>query len=101
MKIYRQGDLLLIKEEPKQLNDNYKLDKTGIVLYGETTGHKHALKGNARLVRNKYNENDMYINSEGSQLVHEEHDTIELEEGFYRVIRQREFDEGEIRYVLD
>ena len=99
--MYRQGDILLIRVEDPALNDRYKIDDSGVVLLGETTGHKHALSGVATLYRSKYNDNDMFIKSEGSQLVHEEHDTIELEQGWFRVIRQREYDEGEIRYVRD
>jgi len=91
-KIYRQGDVLFKKIEslPKKKR---KLD-TDIIVRGEATGHAHCLVNG-----------DIYVAvieaigpinfikaKKGAKIVHEEHDTIELEPGIYEVTRQREYD---------
>lgn len=70
-----------------------------IVAYGEATGHKHEFEGDAKLLASG---DRMFAEvSEAAQLVHNEHDTIEIPEGFYKVVRQREFDGEQIRIVAD
>ena len=44
---------------------------------------------------------------ENCKLIHDEHNTIDLEVGYYEMVRQREYDpskfskDGKFRYVLD
>lgn len=101
MKIFRQGDVLLrqVKELPKTAKR--KADK--VLAYGEATGHKHQFTNEFA---------DLYIDVGGKQyaflvetamLEHEEHANIEVPEGTYEVVIQREFDlaQKRVRPVLD
>jgi hypothetical protein len=88
--MYRQGDLLFKKVDsiPKfatQVNSN-------VILRGEATGHSHRIV-NGQIFKDGFLRNgQMFIKAQqGAKVVHEEHATIELEIGFYLVIRQREF----------
>ena len=97
-KIYRQGDILIeeVKEIPRGLEKKEDL----IIVRGEATGHAHRLTGGTIWI-NKAN-GGMYLDLETPQkLIHEEHKTIEIPEGKYIVIRQREYDEKEITIVKD
>lgn len=109
MKMYRQGDVLLreVKAIPRQ-HFEVTERKSKIVLHGEATGHSHALEGDASILDVRKTgwegrgDNGAYVEVRSpTNLVHEEHDTIELPEGVYYVVRQREFDEKEVRYVRD
>ncbi len=95
---FRQGDLLIQQVETFMRDRLTEKIKDGIVQHGEATGHSHRLLGgDAFNVRGV-----VHLESDGNtKLVHDEHDTIELPEGKYRVLRQREFTpEGE-RNVRD
>lgn len=97
MKMYRQGDDMIVESKP--LLGTKARDK--ILVYGETTGHAHRVEGDAALVMDLKDGTKSIHATAPFALVHEEHDTIEIPEGFYRVVRQREYDEKEIRYVTD
>ena len=101
MKIFRQGDVLLrqVKELPKTAKR--KGDK--VLAYGEATGHKHQFTSEFA---------ELYVDVGGKQyaflieravLEHEEHANIEVPEGTYEVVIQREFDpmQNWVRPVLD
>ena len=73
-----------------------------ILAHGEVTGHAHRIKETEAA--------DLYATSEGLFLhvrgpsvsvVHQEHATITLTSGYYRVWRQREYSPQEIRIVRD
>lgn len=106
----RQGDVLLVPcDPPKYLVPLGVQHRTGdlirvpqhdgrvILAYGEVTGHAHAISGDvARLFTDNGTLRMLeIINS--TQLRHEEHGAIDLEPGWYQVIRQREMDD----YVAD
>jgi len=85
---------------------------SGIVMRGELTGHAHRLtftddtETGTALLEDSGSAGeggpDLYLDVHGAvDLTHEEHTAITLPEGSYRVIRQREYDEGQIRYVAD
>ena len=97
---YRHGDVLIeaVDSLPKVRE---KLPHT-ILAHGEVTGHCHRIKESS--------EADLYATSEGIYLhvraasvsvVHEEHNTVTLTRGYYRVWRQREYSPKEIRIVRD
>ena len=97
---YRHGDVVIEKVYtlPKQRE---KLPHT-ILANGEVTGHSHRIRESA--------DADLYQTLEGLFLhvrgpsvsvIHEEHRSITLTEGFYRVWRQREYSPEEIRVVRD
>ena len=71
-------------------NDHEQLDK--IVAEGSITGHHHKIV-NGEVYRQRRDWNGRIgtiVAKEGCQLVHEEHDTIDLPIGIYKVIKQRE-----------
>lgn len=105
--MFRQGDVLLIPIEGAMSirpgkGRHYVSRKTGegiILAAGEATGHHHRVRSTrARLVRpgafvggTRVAERVLVVPKGGAELTHEEHDTIKLPEGKYRVVGQREF----------
>lgn len=102
--MYRQGDILIVPTDgDKRRIDLSRSDVrsvgTPVVARGEATGHAHQIEGDGELF---LWQDTVFLRSHGqTRLVHDEHDTIVIPEGEYRVVRQREYDEGEIRYVSD
>ena len=96
MKMYRQGDVLIV-EAKRELRGKVQTDT--VLVYGEATGHAHRVEGGATIMETP--QGKVIDASKPFSVVHDEHDTIEIPEGFYRVIRQREYDEEQIRYVAD
>lgn len=104
MKIYRQGDVLLVRvnEVPAEAKE-VKPEHGRIVLaHGEATGHTHAILDTERVTLLML-EMKRYLKVEKKvALKHEEHAPIELPPGQYEVIRQREYVPKELpRYVAD
>ncbi len=100
----RQGDILI---DPKNLDyKEGKLKYIGknekILAYGEKTGHNHTTIGDVVFYDNGKGSVLCHIGRDGTVLVHQEHDQINIGEGDYIVIRQREYDliDG-IRTVYD
>jgi hypothetical protein len=94
--MYRQGDILVIRS---QIPRDAKPLAHRIVAHGELTGHHHQLDENATLLA--WRDKLYIVADQDAALTHEEHATIIIPQGTYRVIRQREYDEGHIRYVRD
>ncbi len=91
--MYRQGDLLFI--EANSLGENAKKKKDLVVLASSITGHSHAITAGVVYENRPERWGDtanfyVVIPAGGADLVHEEHKTIPLPEGIYKVIRQRE-----------
>lgn len=110
MKMYRQGDVLVMQidenEAGKELESAKTVDRDNgrvVLMYGEVTGHAHAISApDAHLFDIGKGEVDRILKlTSPVNLSHEEHATIELPAGVYRVLRQREWSPGEIRYVAD
>jgi hypothetical protein len=98
--LYRHGDVLVAKtaELPKEA-----VKRTHLVLAeGEITGHAHRIAdaGSAELYQFR---TEIYLRvvASSATLVHEEHGAIVLQQGTYRVWRQREYSPSEIRIVRD
>lgn len=90
--MWRQGDLLIEPGVAPEVKNGYgaSVVKNGIVELGEATGHAHRLVGGE--VREYVG--DKYLITDGTaELIHDEHDTIVLPEGEYKVRRQREYSE--------
>lgn len=107
MNIYRQGDVLLISVDaiPRDAKA-CKIEGDVILAYGEVTGHAHRLAPQTVKPFAKGGvwspTAERYIRAlEGAQLTHEEHGTITLPAGVYRVVQQREYSPAEIRNVAD
>jgi len=64
-----------------------------VLATGEATGHAHVVRGgNCRVVR--WSDGTFLELTEPGELCHEEHSTISLAPGKYRVVRQREYQPG-------
>lgn len=100
--MYRQGDVYLQKMAtlPKGLKELKRKE----VAFGEVTGHAHRLDvklaDDAMLYENDKGELWVSVKT-ATALVHEEHETIQLEPGVYRYIPQREYMPDGIRNVQD
>jgi hypothetical protein len=86
MKLLRQGDVLLkpISALPMGLKK-----KNNILAEGESTGHLHKIGKTAQVYIDSMGR--QYVETEGTELTHEEHDLISVPNGIYEVIIQREF----------
>ena len=109
VELYRHGDILLrrIKDMPSKRGLIKRTEP--IVEYGEVTGHAHRLVGEVEVyAEQEAGQTASYVVvpetvKESVKLVHEEHNTIELEPGVYQVTRQREYNPytQEARRVAD
>jgi hypothetical protein len=112
-KFYAQGDIILERVSDASPTDPINVDPDGAVVLarGEVTGHRHAFYSGAVMFRDDALARDipaqLYLghiriaDEGGAELRHEEHDTIKLPKGTYRVRRQREWDANEAREVAD
>lgn len=90
---FRQGDVLLVRVDsvPADTVNERRRGKRLILADGEATGHAHAIESDtARLVTDRGGSRFLVL-ADTESLVHEEHATIVLEPGNYRVVRQREY----------
>lgn len=104
MTLYRQGDVLLqrVRSKPRKAKKLKPEQGRVILAHGEVTGHHHSLDcGTATLFAVEGDEDRFLVLEADGQLVHQEHDTIDLQKGTYRVRRQREYSPEEIRRVAD
>lgn len=108
---YRQGDVLLVRDDSASIDgEEVKRDRGHVVLaYGEVTGHAHAIANKAAklfaLANVAYRVLEL---KEDAELRHGkigalrgDHEPIQLPAGRYRVIRQREYTPEGDRYVAD
>jgi hypothetical protein len=102
-KLYRQGDVLVIPT--KSIPATLKETKRYTLALGEATGHHHSiLDGSAIGYATDENALAEYVEvnaPEGAPLTHQEHDTIVLPEGQYRVIGQVEYTPERLVSVRD
>jgi hypothetical protein len=92
--MYRQGDVLLIRVEELPPKKKRRKMKTDIIVRGEATGHAHRIF-NGTLYQNwsRTQRPRRFIKAnKGAKLIHDEHGEIDLEEGIYQIVRQREYD---------
>ena len=94
----RQGDVCLFKVDNIE-GKTEKKDGT-ILAYGEVTGHKHLLSGQ---ILESISETERFIEVlDIAKLTHEEHNSLDIPKGKYKVLLQREVDLlGEVRQVID
>ena len=100
-KIWAQGDIILERVADAEPTSpiNVDPDKAVVLARGEGTGHRHAFYGGAVMFRDDALARDvpaqLYLghikiaDKDGAELKHEEHDTIKLPKGTYRVRRRR------------
>lgn len=96
---YRQGDVLLVKQDlpkswlPARLTKVARDAGRLVLAYGEVTGHAHVIdapEGQAEQLSDKDNQRFLRLMADAN-LVHEEHDTIAVPKGTYRVVQQEQF----------
>jgi len=98
---YRHGDLMLEKLEALPKSIQKKLPHT-ILAHGEITGHTHRIaEVHVANVYQTPTDLVLEVHGEFASLVHDEHDTIQVPRGIYRVWRQREYSPEEIRIIRD
>lgn len=103
-KLYAQGDILLEPVDDIAADKSRPIapDADGAIVLGrgERSGHRHAIHGGAKFVRDPFSSGqavpgDLYVGhlvvDATATLVHEEHAPIVLPRGSYRVRRQRVF----------
>ncbi len=98
--LYRHGDVLIqrIAQLPRGARP-----QTGTTLaHGELTGHSHRLaEPEAVQLWGRGGDLFLEIKQPSATLIHEEHRTIELAQGFYHVWKQREYRPGAVVEVED
>lgn len=105
MRMYRQGDVLieLVDAVPEAVKQ--KKSRRIVLASGEATGHHHALEMDDPAVWWKRGEGlteEKFVQlTRPARVTHQEHATIELPAGTYRVTRQREYSPEAIRNVAD
>lgn len=95
--MHRQGDVLFVKvaDLPPSLVEQ----KSDVLVEGEATGHAHRLTTGQIW---QTSSGQLFLSAVAeSKIVHEEHAPIELEPGYWQVIRQREYSPKETRWVRD
>jgi hypothetical protein len=103
--MWRQGDVFIaqIAEIPAKVRHSPL--PHGILVHGELTGHSHRLADPkaASLYSGDQQIGEMFLETpaSGAQIIHEEHGTIVLPQGYYRVWRQREYTPAKIVVVRD
>lgn len=104
MKVYRQGDVVIIRRSrlPKGTSEQHQ--GRVVLAYGEVTGHAHVIEAppDEMTVLTADEERRFLRLVHGATVTHEEHAPIALPPGVYEVRIQREWtDEQEPRRVLD
>lgn len=101
-KIYRQGDILFIQTDttPEMGTPTARVAGRIIVAEGEATGHHHAIAtpGAQLLTQDALT---WLVAPDVTEVTHEEHDNVTLPAGSYWVVRQRSWQRGAVRRVLD
>jgi hypothetical protein len=106
--MYRQGDVLVVPIDEAEVPAGLvpaPRDRSGrlILARGEATGHAHVATGEGlQLLCLPDDIEAMFLQVRVyGRLSHEEHGAIPLPAGYYRVVRQREYVPGSIRFVAD
>jgi len=104
--MYRQGDVLIVcvKSIPEHVEPIGRENGRVVLAHGEVTGHAHVIKDNRVALFRDPKLAAVFMRVSGDTpvlLEHDEHDTISIPAGNYRVIRQREYHPEAIRNVAD
>ena len=102
MNMYRQGDVLVVAiDRIPDTAIGVERDSGRVILaYGEVTGHAHAIiESTVTKLADGIAE---YLSAPiGATIHHEEHSTIALPPGAYKIVHQREYTPEAIRKVRD
>lgn len=103
-KLYRQGDVLVIPIDQIPNKESLKVTRRCTLALGEVTGHHHTISSGAVGYANDEKSLAQYVevtDSAGGALTHQEHDTIVLPEGSYKVVGQVEYTPERLQRVAD
>lgn len=88
--LYRHGDVLI--RRVARLPIGVQPKSGGTLAHGELTGHSHRLAQLDRIqLWEQGNNLFLEVKAPSATLIHEEHRSIELPQGVYRVWKQREY----------
>jgi hypothetical protein len=104
--MYRQGDVLIVRVRsiPESLEPVARENGRVVLAHGEATGHAHAILDERAVLFRDAKRRALFMDVSGEApvaLEHDEHETINVPPGKYRVIRQREYTPETIRDVAD
>ena len=111
--LFAQGDLLIecvADVAPSGTMLQPAPDGAMVLAEGEATGHRHAIfervtmfrdDGLARDIPGGLYVGHVRVEAASARLQHDEHATITLPKGTYRVRRQRELEPQDARFVID
>ncbi|MEW6733108.1 MAG: hypothetical protein AB1489_17410 [Acidobacteriota bacterium] len=98
--LWRHGDVLIASIE--KIPEGAIRRPTNVLVRGEMTGHSHRIEQAETAVTFEHNgQLFLKVTASEAKLIHEEHKTITLPYGVYRVWQQREYIPGSIRKVID
>jgi len=101
MPILRQGDVLLVGVDtlpPNVVTLSPEVGRCFVLVRGEQSGHAHTLPADARVsmyrVEGRSAETIQYVTVRGPSVAlgHEEHASMPVPRGHYRVVVQRQYD---------
>ena len=102
MTLYQQGDVLLLTAE---IPSSASISRRLILAEGEVTGHAHRLDEATDGLLYEATDGTLYlrVGAQGATITHEEHRSITVPQGDYRVGRVQEYDHfaEEARSVRD
>ena len=96
--MYRQGDVLIVRVDSTPTNlEPVRRDPRGVILAeGEATGHYHGIKSRrAKLFRTEEDVRFLRVTAPVS-LEHQEHTTVRIPTGDYRITIQTQYVPGEL-----
>ena len=98
--VWRQGDVL-IDTIPELPNDAVRRPGT-VLVEGKMTGHAHRIS-NPETAELWEASGNLYLKdiAASAEIAHDEHKSITLSKGIYRVWQQREYTPQAIRRVMD
>lgn len=100
--LYRQGDVLIIPVKSIPKTAKKQNGKKCVLALGEVTGHHHRIESGAtKFIDPETQCSYVEVAEALADLQHEEHSTISLPRGKYKVLIQSEYSPEAIRSVLD
>jgi len=72
-----------------------------VLAHGEVTGHTHGISSRAANLFEAPGGDRFLALTRAAVLTHEEHGNIDLPKGMFKVVRQREYQQGSQRLVAD
>ena len=91
--MFRQGDILIVRVDGEVPRGARVVEREGdsvVLAHGEATGHRHRIRSRDADLYEAGSERLLRVRGP-VDLVHEEHATIELRSGLYKIVRQREY----------